>query len=75
MDALQVLSLQPGGFGAHDRPQKWLQLLGVPVAGAPTRAGSADAHTDERQVGLDTDRSFVAYPVRMQTGPGGTQYR
>ena len=32
-------------------------------ADAETEAGRTEPHPDERQVRLDTDRSFVLYPV------------
>ncbi|CAA7261139.1 unnamed protein product [Cyclocybe aegerita] len=70
-NALRKRSLEPGGFG-EDRVDLWPKLLNV----SPEKAHKVyqDAkledpqpetspHQDERQIGLDTDRSFVLYPV------------
>ncbi|CAL1698794.1 unnamed protein product [Somion occarium] len=70
-------SLLPGGFG-QDRVALWKSLLNVPdyedrnstvyLSGwrADSVAGlsidSVEEHADERQIKLDTDRSFVLYP-------------
>ncbi|KAG5720894.1 TBC1 domain family member 20 [Termitomyces sp. T112] len=57
-------SLQPGGFGPS-RVQIWPEILGVRQR-IEMQASIDDAyreHRDERQIRLDTDRSFVLYPV------------
>ncbi|KAG8216914.1 hypothetical protein J3R82DRAFT_7189 [Butyriboletus roseoflavus] len=77
-------SLQPGGFG-EDRVRIWPALLGAqPLSDPPPYSevdstneyvdeglnGSvADPHADERQIKLDTDRSFVLYPGEPCTAP------
>ncbi|KAI0064241.1 hypothetical protein BV25DRAFT_1990015 [Artomyces pyxidatus] len=68
-DALRRRSLQPGGFGT-ERQSIWPRLLHVDPAtlvAAQSSVPSADSeetpHEDERQIRLDTDRSFVLYPV------------
>ncbi|KAG2134829.1 rab-GTPase-TBC domain-containing protein [Suillus clintonianus] len=69
-DALRAQSLCPGGFG-KERTRVWPALLGVHVPSEPppyteiSPEPSADdvPHPDERQVRLDTDRSFVMYPA------------
>lgn len=63
-DILRKASLFPGGFG-EDRIKLWPKLLNV-RHGAPQDLSVFDelpSHTDERQIRLDTDRSFVLYPV------------
>ncbi|PBK67533.1 hypothetical protein ARMSODRAFT_989032 [Armillaria solidipes] len=63
-DTLRKASLFPGGFG-EDRIKLWPKLLNV-RDGAPQDLSVLDelpSHTDERQIRLDTDRSFVLYPV------------
>ncbi|KAF5378866.1 hypothetical protein D9615_006927 [Tricholomella constricta] len=61
---LRRRSLQTGGFGPS-RVELWPQLLHV--SGTPTTPEKeplvTDEHRDERQIRLDTDRSFVLYPV------------
>ncbi|KAG8753086.1 hypothetical protein FRC14_006440 [Serendipita sp. 396] len=64
---LRELSLLPGGFG-EARVDAWMFLLNVPTKIVqPEHSDEANTevepHKDERQVGLDTDRSFVLYPV------------
>ncbi|KAG8803254.1 hypothetical protein FRC18_007349, partial [Serendipita sp. 400] len=64
---LRELSLLPGGFG-EARVDAWMFLLNVPTKRVqPEHSDEANTevepHKDERQVGLDTDRSFVLYPV------------
>ncbi|KJA17614.1 hypothetical protein HYPSUDRAFT_70607 [Hypholoma sublateritium FD-334 SS-4] len=70
-NALRATSLQPGGFG-NERVDIWPRLLHVssssrkPVKEEETKAHSAEEstpHSDERQISLDTDRSFVLYPA------------
>ncbi|KIM35691.1 hypothetical protein M413DRAFT_32345 [Hebeloma cylindrosporum] len=69
-EGLRVRSLQKGGFG-EDRVDIWPKLLHVSKQKATKDKKSFDAtledekppHQDERQIGLDTDRSFVLYPV------------
>ncbi|PBK89852.1 hypothetical protein ARMGADRAFT_935142 [Armillaria gallica] len=63
-DTLRKASLFPGGFG-EDRIKLWPKLLNV-RDGAQQDLSVFDelpSHTDERQIRLDTDRSFVLYPV------------
>ncbi|KII87659.1 hypothetical protein PLICRDRAFT_111646 [Plicaturopsis crispa FD-325 SS-3] len=66
-EALRRRSLEPGGF-RDDRARLWSGY--VYDVSQPERAevaqDNADAssiHQDERQIGLDTERSFVLYPV------------
>ncbi|KAG2156876.1 rab-GTPase-TBC domain-containing protein [Suillus bovinus] len=69
-DALRAQSLRPGGFG-EDRTRVWPALLGVRVPSEPPPYAEVSPelftnnipHPDERQVRLDTDRSFVIYPA------------
>ncbi|KIM22578.1 hypothetical protein M408DRAFT_332874 [Serendipita vermifera MAFF 305830] len=76
-DALRALSLSPGGFG-DARMEAWQFLLNAKPGsrnGDKSKEGyreqqysrsdpdeNLEPHPDERQVGLDTDRSFVVYP-------------
>ncbi|OJA13339.1 hypothetical protein AZE42_05593 [Rhizopogon vesiculosus] len=69
-DKLRAQSLRPGGFG-NERTRLWPALLGVHVPSEPPPYTEVSAipstddapHPDERQVRLDTDRSFVIYPA------------
>ncbi|KAG2081737.1 rab-GTPase-TBC domain-containing protein [Suillus discolor] len=69
-DALRAQSLLPGGFG-KERTRVWPALLGVCVPSEPPPYAEVSPepstddppHPDERQVRLDTDRSFVMYPA------------
>ncbi|KAF8069231.1 rab-GTPase-TBC domain-containing protein [Lyophyllum atratum] len=63
-EGLRRRSLQPGGFGTN-RIQIWPQLLHVSKLAERTeeRGELVEEHRDERQIRLDTDRSFVLYPV------------
>ncbi|KAH9998649.1 rab-GTPase-TBC domain-containing protein [Russula vinacea] len=66
-DALRLQSLAPGGFGGA-RAYIWPRLLHVDpdldVKQSPQNFNKEhDPHQDERQIRLDTDRSFVLYPV------------
>ncbi|KDR79885.1 hypothetical protein GALMADRAFT_136469 [Galerina marginata CBS 339.88] len=66
-DDLREKSLQKGGFG-EARVDIWPKLLHVSRAkdDIPSKIFLVDEeppHQDERQIGLDTDRSFVLYPV------------
>lgn len=69
-DALRAQSLRPGGFG-KERTRVWPALLGVrapseppPYAEVSPELSTNDPpHPEERQVRLDTDRSFVMYPA------------
>ena len=64
-NALKHESLQPGGFG-DQRSRLWPLLLGVDTKDAEDILNAAEeevVHDDERQIRLDTDRSFVMYPV------------
>jgi len=71
-DTLRTLSLEDGGFG-DARTRAWPHLLHVDTGhlDTPLPPVSQDPHPDERQIGLDTDRSFVLYPVgkRARCGP------
>ncbi|KAF8155688.1 rab-GTPase-TBC domain-containing protein [Crassisporium funariophilum] len=68
--ALRVRSLEPRGFG-EDRVEIWPKLLNVPKPKPQPEEKplkeledvEEKPHEDERQIGLDTDRSFVLYPV------------
>ncbi|KZV64179.1 hypothetical protein PENSPDRAFT_690995 [Peniophora sp. CONT] len=65
-EALRKRSLEPGGFG-EERVTIWPKLLHVqpPKSATPDPNSSltATSHADERQIRLDTDRSFVLYPA------------
>ncbi|EIM88956.1 uncharacterized protein STEHIDRAFT_166906 [Stereum hirsutum FP-91666 SS1] len=65
-DDLRARSLRPGGFG-KERATIWPQLLCVsPQPSTETETEEEhelEPHPDERQIKLDTDRSFVLYPV------------
>ncbi|KAI0252525.1 rab-GTPase-TBC domain-containing protein [Lactifluus subvellereus] len=62
-DTLRLQSLATGGFGT-DRAYIWPKLLHVDVNDVPIEfQKELDPHQDERQIRLDTDRSFVLYPV------------
>ncbi|KAG1851918.1 rab-GTPase-TBC domain-containing protein [Suillus subluteus] len=69
-DALRAQSLRPGGFG-NERTRVWPALLGVRVPSepppyaevSPEPSTNDPPHPEERQVRLDTDRSFVMYPA------------
>ncbi|KZP28572.1 hypothetical protein FIBSPDRAFT_947404 [Athelia psychrophila] len=75
-DALRKASLLPGGFG-EGRAGIWPRLLNAtpsasaasaeePSNDAPSAESDApvpEPHHDERQIHLDTERSFVFYPV------------
>ncbi|KAI0000160.1 rab-GTPase-TBC domain-containing protein [Russula compacta] len=66
-DALRLQSLAPGGFGGarayiwHASPR--LLHLDVNPSQPLDNLKELDPHPDERQIRLDTDRSFVLYPV------------
>ncbi|THH17700.1 hypothetical protein EW146_g3168 [Bondarzewia mesenterica] len=68
-DALRQRSLAPGGFG-KDRAAIWPRLLQVDVVELAYGVREKDTitHPDERQIRLDTDRSFVLYPVEENVG-------
>ncbi|KAF8331478.1 rab-GTPase-TBC domain-containing protein [Cantharellus anzutake] len=62
---MRKLSLQPGGL-ASARKEAWEFLLRVRGSERSPSEEPLDTlapHSDERQVKLDTDRSFVTYPV------------
>lgn len=68
-EALRRDSLKTGGFGSR-RASLWPRLLGVEddtedaeQEGWKSTAADTEEHADERQIKLDTDRSFVLYPV------------
>ncbi|KAJ7733208.1 rab-GTPase-TBC domain-containing protein [Mycena maculata] len=58
------MSLTPGGFG-HQRTLIWPKVLHAhPQSPADDLDDSeSPSHPDERQIRLDTERSFVLYPV------------
>ncbi|KAJ6591656.1 rab-GTPase-TBC domain-containing protein [Mycena vulgaris] len=62
------MSLSPGGFG-DKRADIWPKVLHAHPQ--PFREAPADdelsCHPDERQIRLDTERSFVLYPVDSNT--------
>ncbi|PPQ69222.1 hypothetical protein CVT24_000019 [Panaeolus cyanescens] len=70
-DALRQLSLRPNGFG-DDRVDIWPKLLNVSKDNSLSNyeekkdhemlSKAEESHQDERQISLDTDRSFVLYP-------------
>ncbi|KAL6298200.1 rab-GTPase-TBC domain-containing protein [Sparassis latifolia] len=61
-DLLRKLSLEPGGF--RDKRTKLCTLVDVASDNYTDLETSTESvHRDERQIGLDTDRSFVLYPV------------
>ncbi|KAG7448549.1 uncharacterized protein BT62DRAFT_889677 [Guyanagaster necrorhizus] len=66
-DALRKSSLFPGGFG-EDRIKLWPKLLNVRDGEHQDLSlfDELPSHTDERQIRLDTDRSFVLYPVDIR---------
>ncbi|KAK0203726.1 rab-GTPase-TBC domain-containing protein [Desarmillaria ectypa] len=73
-DTLRKASLFPGGFG-EDRIKLWPKLLNV-RDGAHQDLSVFDelsSHVDERQIRLDTDRSFVLYPVDTRDGKESLQ--
>jgi len=62
---LRQQSVRPGGFGA-ERTKIWPEILDVQASPKPEASEEKDSlttHRDERQIMLDTDRSFVLYPV------------
>ncbi|KAI0266112.1 rab-GTPase-TBC domain-containing protein [Gloeopeniophorella convolvens] len=66
-DTLRQQSVAPGGFGSS-RAYIWPRLLHTGVDSiqskeSPGSLDDSDPHPDERQIRLDTDRSFVLYPV------------
>ncbi|KAF8609646.1 hypothetical protein BDV93DRAFT_150499 [Ceratobasidium sp. AG-I] len=71
-DSLTKLSSLPGGF-QDARSVAWPYLLhATPLEAASgskednNEPSSSKPHRDERQVGLDTNRAFVHYPVESQ---------
>ncbi|KAF8170766.1 rab-GTPase-TBC domain-containing protein [Pholiota molesta] len=80
-NALRAKSLRRGGFG-DERVDIWPQVLNVSIPKAVKdeklpfdESFESLPHVDERQISLDTDRSFVLYPVEpkidretLQTG-------
>ncbi|KAF8878467.1 hypothetical protein CPB84DRAFT_1852349 [Gymnopilus junonius] len=67
-EELRIKSLKKGGFG-EERVEVWPRLLNVkkekfsPILDEKLSLDEETSHKDERQIGLDTDRSFVLYPV------------
>ncbi|KAJ7672684.1 rab-GTPase-TBC domain-containing protein [Mycena rosella] len=64
----RLMSLCPGGFG-EKRVDIWPQVLHAhpqPIPEAPVDDVES-GHPDERQIRLDTERSFVLYPVDSKT--------
>ncbi|KAF8269510.1 hypothetical protein EI94DRAFT_1725205 [Lactarius quietus] len=72
-EALRSQSLAPGGFGST-RAYIWPKLLHVHIntLEIPEGQDEPEPHRDERQIRLDTDRSFVLYPV--DDGPGDDRF-
>ncbi|KAJ7115882.1 rab-GTPase-TBC domain-containing protein [Mycena epipterygia] len=63
------MSLSPGGFG-DKRTEIWPKVLHAqPLPPFPegSTADESSCHPDERQIRLDTERSFVLYPVDSKT--------
>ncbi|KAJ7077816.1 rab-GTPase-TBC domain-containing protein [Mycena belliarum] len=61
------LSLCPGGFG-EKRADIWPHVLHAHPQPVPeASADDKSSHPDERQIRLDTERSFVLYPVDSST--------
>ncbi|ESK88537.1 tbc1 domain member 20 [Moniliophthora roreri MCA 2997] len=63
---LRKRSLSPGGFG-EERKLIWPKLLHVGDSGSQPSNDpeTSESHRDEYQIRLDTDRSFVLYPVAV----------
>ncbi|KAH8085474.1 rab-GTPase-TBC domain-containing protein [Cristinia sonorae] len=60
---VRELSLRPGGFGER-RTELWTSLLHASSDNSQhSNELPSEPHDDERQIRLDTDRSFVLYPV------------
>ncbi|KAF9479758.1 hypothetical protein BDN70DRAFT_894672 [Pholiota conissans] len=68
-NALRAKSLQHGGFG-EERLELWPQVLHVSIRKSAKEEELSrivsEPHADEHQIGLDTDRSFVLYPVESK---------
>ncbi|KAF5310588.1 hypothetical protein D9619_007740 [Psilocybe cf. subviscida] len=66
-EGLRILSLRGGGFG-EERVDIWPKLLNVSRTASKRAESTTETvpHEDERQIGLDTDRSFVLYPVESK---------
>ncbi|KAJ7155489.1 rab-GTPase-TBC domain-containing protein [Mycena crocata] len=60
------LSLCPGGFG-DKRTDIWSKVLHAQPQPELKGLEQSSSHPDERQIRLDTERSFVLYPVDSQT--------
>ncbi|KAJ7760481.1 rab-GTPase-TBC domain-containing protein [Mycena metata] len=61
------MSLAPGGFG-DKRADVWCRLVHAEPQEPRQPADEASSlHPDERQIRLDTERSFVLYPVDSKT--------
>ncbi|KAK7030690.1 TBC1 domain member 20 [Favolaschia claudopus] len=62
------LSLLPGGFG-EKRTEIWPKLLHAQPQNVKENVSDDEPslHPDERQIRLDTERSFVLYPVESST--------
>ncbi|KAJ7355351.1 rab-GTPase-TBC domain-containing protein [Mycena albidolilacea] len=67
-EEFRSLSLAPGGF-KEKRADIWSKVLhAVPQQFKETLTdGDSSSHPDERQIRLDTERSFVLYPVESET--------
>ncbi|KAJ7623284.1 rab-GTPase-TBC domain-containing protein [Roridomyces roridus] len=75
----RLMSLSPGGFGA-DRVEIWPKLLHATPATSPSQdkedmdtETDSISHRDEKQIRLDTERSFVLYPVDSKTDKDALQ--
>ncbi|KAJ7281629.1 rab-GTPase-TBC domain-containing protein [Mycena rebaudengoi] len=67
-DVYRSLSLSPGGFG-DKRIDIWRTVLHAQAQPIPEIPDDCESvtHPDERQIRLDTERSFVLYPVDSNT--------
>lgn len=65
-NALRISSLLLGGFG-DQRVHLWPALLNATPASTAT--STETPHHDEHQIHLDTERSFVFYPVGELLNP------
>ncbi|KAJ7252722.1 rab-GTPase-TBC domain-containing protein [Mycena haematopus] len=64
----RCMSLVPGGFG-EKRADIWSKILHATpqLVKENSTHDEASSHPDERQIRLDTERSFVLYPVDTKT--------
>ncbi|KAF7356672.1 TBC1 domain member 20 [Mycena venus] len=65
----RAMSMSPGGFG-EKRADIWSKILHAEPQHVKEEGPTDDessSHPDERQIRLDTERSFVLYPVDSKT--------